>query len=245
MSKYLLLQYGLGVALMVVFAYMNANYPEHTGLFFTLYFVVFLGVLLLLTGRQARGILRDIEQVSRGEVIYEAPSAEVAKLREKDFENTRPELAAQVRYAMLPFLAILLFLIVYSLPWARNAFLNLGRSVTEDAKLANFLSFLAFYGVFYVFSVATGILARRFQSRTGTLQIASKYKVTTRGLLVDDRLPIAFPVKGRITVNSRRKFVELELEQQVMGSRVKQRVRLYSPEPSKLAALLKPYVQEQ
>ena len=80
----MLLQYGLGAALMVVFAYMSANYPEHTGLFFTLYFVVFLGVLLLLTGRQARGILRDIEQVSRGEVIYEAPSAEVVKLREKD-----------------------------------------------------------------------------------------------------------------------------------------------------------------
>ena len=245
MSKYVMLQYGLGMALMVIFAYVNANYPEHTGLFFTLYFVVFMGILLLLTGRQARGILRDIEQVSKGEVIYEAPSTEVAKLREKDFENTRPELAAQAKYAMLPFLAILLFLVMYSLPWVRDYFLNLGRSFTDDAKLANFLSFLMFYGVFYIFSVATGIAARKFQGKTGTLQIASKYKVTTRGLLVDERLPIVFPVKGRITVNSRRKFVELELEQQVMGTRVKQRVRLYNPEPSKLAALLKPYVQER
>jgi len=244
MSRYMLLQYGLGAALMVVFAYVNANYPEHTGLFFVLYFLVFMGVLLLLTGRQARGILREIEQVSKGEVIYEVPASEVAKLREKDFENTRPELAAQAKYAMMPFLIILLFLTLYSLPWVRDTFLSIGESLTQDVKLANFLSFLTFYGVFYVLSVVVGTLARRSQSRTGTLQIASKYRVTSRGIIIDDRLPIAFPIKGRMTVNTRRKFVELELEQQIMGSKVKQRVRLYNPEPSKLAALLKPYVQE-
>lgn len=243
MSKHLL-QYGLGVALMLVFAYVNANYPEHTGFIFALYFLVFMGVLLLLTGRQARGILRDIEKVSRGEVLYEVSASEVAKLREKDFEKTRPELAAQVRYAMLPFLTILLFLAIYSLPWVREAFLDVGRSFTDDVKLANFISFLALYVIFYAVSVVVGFAAKRSQSRVGSLQIASRYKVTTQGILIDERLPIAFPLKAKVSVNSKRKFVELELEQQVMGSKVKQRIRLYSPEPSKLAALLKPHIQD-
>lgn len=232
-------QYLLGIALMVLFAYVNAMFPEQTGLFFILYFTVFMGILFLVTGRQARGILRDIEYVNKGAPVYEAPRDEVLKLRERDFQYTRPELSAQMRYAMLPLLSMIIFLVVYSVPQLREAFMGIGPSLTPDERLANFFSFLALYGFFYAASVLVGLYARRAQARMGTLSIATTYRITSAGLLVDERLPVKFPIAGRVVVNTRRKFVEIEMEQSIMGSRVKQRIRLYHPEPSKLAALLK------
>lgn len=232
-------QYILGVALLLLFAYVNAMFPEYTTAFFILYFAAFMGILLVVTGRQAKGILKDLEYVSSGALIYEAPRDEVLRLRERDFEYTRPELSAQVRIALLPFLLIIAFFVLYSLPQVRNFFAALASSLTPSRNLALFLSFVMLYGLFYVASVLSGLYSRRLQARVGTLSIASTYKITSNGLIVDDRLPVKFPIKGRVVVNARRKFVEIEMEQRVMGSTVKQRLRLYHPEPSKLAALLR------
>ncbi|MEM0377618.1 MAG: DUF2208 family protein [Thermofilum sp.] len=233
------LQYLIGIVLMVMFAFISAMFPEQTGLFFILYFAVFMGILFLVTGRQARGILRDIDYVSKGALVYEAPRDEVLKLRERDFQYTRPELSAQMKYAMLPFLSIVLFLVIYSVPQTRELFMGIGSSLTRDERLASFFSFLALYGFFYAASTLIGLYARRVQARVGTLSIATTYRITSAGLIVDERLPVKFPIEGRVVVNTRRKFVEIEMEQSVMGSKVKQRLRLYHPEPSKLAALLK------
>lgn len=235
----LALQYIVGIALMVLFAYINAMFPEQTGLFFALYFFAFMGILFLITGRQAKGILRDIDYVNRGTLVYVAPRDEVLKLRERDLENTRPEISAQMKYAMLPLVSVILFFAVYSIPQIREALMGVGHAITPDTKLAAFFSFLTLYGVFYLASILIGTYSRRAQARVGTLSIATTYRITSQGLVVDERLPLKFPIQGRVTVNTRRKFVEIETEQSVMGMKVKQRLRLYHPEPSKLAALIK------
>lgn len=239
MKLALLAQYLLGLVLMVAFAYMNANYPDKTWLFFLLYLFTFFGIMILITGRQARNIFRDIEEVKKGEVLYSASTEEVLKLREKDMEKTQGELAAQLKLSLLPFLTLFLFLIVFYIPSLRDAFGSLGRALSSDQKVATFYSFLTMYGLFYALSLTTGMYTRRLQAKTGTLNIATAYVVTTKGVLVDERLPIKFPIRGSVTVDSKRKFVELVVKQEVMGSEVKQRVRLYTPEPSRLASLLK------
>lgn len=237
----IIVQYLIGIILVVLFAFINAMFPEQTGLFFLLYFVMFMGLIFLITGRQARGILRDLDHINRGVLIYEAPRDEILKLRERDFQHTRREISAQMKYAMLPFLSMILFLVIYSVPQIRELFMGIGSSLTQDKQLASFFSFLSLYGFFYAFSVSLGLYARRAQARVGALSVATTYRITSAGLIVDERLPVRFPIKGRVIVNTRRKFVEIETEQSVMGSKVKQRLRLYHPEPSKLASLLKSY----
>ncbi|MEZ0345693.1 MAG: DUF2208 domain-containing protein [Infirmifilum sp.] len=239
MRHALLLQYALGLVLMIAFAYMNANYPDKTWLFFTLYLLVFMGIIFLVTGRQARNIFRDLEEVQRGETIYQADPDLSLKLREKDVEKTQGELAAQFKASMIPMITMILFLMVFYIPQLREAFSSLGSMLTQDPKTATFYSFLSMYGLFYFISLVTGLYTRRIQAKTGTLTIATKYKVTTRGIIVDERLPVKFPLTGTIATDNKRKFVEIILKQQVMGTEVKQRIRLYTPEPSKLASLLK------
>lgn len=239
MKHALLLQYLLGLVLMVFFAYMNANYPDKTWLFFTLYLLVFMGIIFAVTGRQAQNIFRDLEEVKKGEVLLQADPDQSLALREKDMEKTQGELAAQLKVTMIPMITMILFLIVFYVPSLRQAFNSIGQMLTQDQKTANFYSFLSMYGLFYLLSIITGLYTRRLQSKTGTLTIATKYMVTTKGIIVDDRLPIKFPLKGTISADNKRKFVEITLTQQVMGSTVKQRIRLYTSEPSKLASLLK------
>ncbi|AKG38763.1 MAG: DUF2208 domain-containing protein [Infirmifilum sp.] len=239
MRHALLLQYLLGFVLMVLFSYMNAHYPDKTWLFFTLYLLVFMGIIFFVTGRQAQNIFRDLEEVKKGEIIYQADPDQSLKLREKDMEKTQGELAAQFKVSLIPMLTMILFLMVFYIPSFRQFFQNIGNTLTQDQKMAMFYSFLAMYGSFYLISMITGLYTRRVQSKTGTLTIATKYTITSRGIIVDDRLPIKFPLKGSIGTDNKRKFVEITLIQQVMGSQVKQRIRLYTPEPSKLANLLK------
>ncbi|UNQ72959.1 DUF2208 domain-containing protein [Infirmifilum sp. NZ] len=239
MKLALVAQYLLGLVLMVLFAFMNANYPDKTWLFFTLYLLVFMGIIFLITGRQARSIFRDIEEIKSGEVLLEANPEEVLRLREKDMDKTQGELAAQVKASLIPFVTMILFIVVFYVPPLRSFFSSIGSSLSTDQRTANFYSFLAMYGAFYVLSLITGLYTRRLQARTGTLTIATKYVITTKGIIVDDRLPVKFPIQGSLKTDTKRKFVEVTLKQQVMGNEVKQRVRLYTPEPSKLASIIK------
>ncbi|ABL78247.1 DUF2208 domain-containing protein [Thermofilum pendens] len=241
MSRALILQYLLGLVLMVLFAYMNANYPDKTWLFFILYFTAFMVIMMVVTGRHARSVLRDLEEVKSGEILYSSKPDEVLKLREKDFQLTQPELMAQFKASMIPLLSLVVFILVFYIPGFREFFTGLGKSMALDEKTANFLSFLALYGFFYAFSLATGLYARRLQSKTGSLIIATSYTVTSKGIIVDERTPVKFPWKGDIIVDSRRKFVQLNITQQIMGTSITQKIRLYNPEPSKLANILKSY----
>ncbi|QOJ79449.1 DUF2208 domain-containing protein [Infirmifilum lucidum] len=239
----LMVQYLLGLVLMVLFAYMNANYPDKTWLFFMLYFLAFMGIIFLVTGRQARSMLRDLEEVKGGEKVFEADPQEVLKLRERDMERTRSELAAQAKVSLVPLASMIVFILIVSVPSLRGFFDSVGHMLAQDQKTATFYSFLAMYGTFYAFSLVTGLYTRRLQAKTGALRIATKYLVTTKGIVVDDSIPVKFPIKGTVVTDSRRKFVEVHLVQTYMGTTVKQRIRLYTEEPSKLAGMLKQGLQ--
>jgi uncharacterized membrane protein len=240
MSKALVLQYLIGVVLLVVFAFLNANFPGYTSLIFILYFVALMLVMFVLMGRQTRGLLKDLDEVKSGEVLYRSDTSEVLKLRERDLQNSQPELMAQFKASMIPFASLLILILVFYIPQLRDFFLQLGKVLAPaNEKMASFFEYLLLYGFFYIVSLVSGFYARRLQSKTGTLVIATSYTVTSKGVVVDERMPVKFPLKGNILVDSRRKFVQLETLQQVMGTTVKQRIRLYSPEPSKLASLIK------
>ncbi len=238
MRPALVAQYLLGLVLMVFFAYMNANYPDKTWLFFMLYLLAFMGIIFLITGRQARSTLRDLEEVKSGEKVLEADPLEVLKLRERDVEY-QSELAAQAKVSLVSLLSIITFIVVVSVPPLRGFFDAIGHALAQDQKTATFYSFLALYGTFYVFSLVSGLYTRRLQAKTGSLIIATKYLVTTKGIIVNDSIPVKFPIRGAVVTDSRRKFVEVHLERSYMGTTVKQRIRLYTEEPSKLAGILK------
>jgi len=242
MNRALLLQYLIGLVLLVVFAFLNANFPQYTSWIFLLYFIALMSIMFVLMGKQTQTLLKDLDEIKKGETLYKSNMEEVVKLREKDLQNTQPELMGQFKATLVPFFSLLVFIFVFYIPQVRDFFFQAGRMLAPvDTKMASFFEYLFLYGFFYVISLISGLYTRRLQAKTGTLVIATNYVVTSKGVIVDERMPIKFPLKGNIVVDSRRKFVELETVQQVMGSTVKQRIRLYASEPSKLANLLKTY----
>ena len=239
MSRALVAQYVLGVLAMVLFAYVSSYYPQYNMEMMVAYFVFLMLIMFAFTGKQAGQMMRDLQEIQAGEVVYKARKETVAKLKEKDFAKLREEMSGQWKMMLVGFLPLLIIILVFYVPPMRAAVFSLGWYFTDDKQLANFISFLILYASFYVFSVPFSIYSMGRQAREGALSVAGEYVVTDKGILVDNRLPIRFPLKGKVEVNARRRFVEVHTTQSTMGMEVKTRVRLYSPEPTKLARTLK------
>lgn len=237
--KGIVTQYLLGIAAIVVFAYVNSYFPQYTTQFFIAYMVVMGLVMFAAMGRQAGKIFEAIQEIQRGEPLYKIEKTTIAKLKERDLYKLKDEMSAQWKTMMLSFVPIILVLAIFAIPQLRDSFMSIGRSIYGEGQMANFVSFLFLYGIFYVISVPMTIITRRKQSKEGTLTIANSYIVTEKGIIVDERLPIKFPVEGEIKTDNKRKFVEIQTSQSYMGTTVKQKIRLYTPEPSKLARIIR------
>lgn len=235
----MLTQYLIGIVALVFFAYVNSYFPQYTTQFFIAYMVVMMLIMMAVMGRQAGKIFEAMQDIQRGEVLYKVGKTTVAKLKEKDFVKLKEELSAQWKTMIYSFLPILIALFIFTIPQLRNPIMSLGALIYGEGQMATFVSFLILYGIFYVISIPTTIISRRKQSKEGTLTIANEYVVTDKGIVVDNRLPIAFPIQGEVKTNNKRKFVEIQATQSYMGATVKQRIRLYTPEPSKLARIIK------
>ncbi|OYT61699.1 MAG: hypothetical protein B6U69_03130 [Thermofilum sp. ex4484_15] len=249
-------QYLISLVTLEVLVFITAFLPSLSGLFFILYFIMIMGVTALLTGKAAKKTLKDLKYISSGVKLYEEGKETIAKIRERDYMLKR-ELGVQSKAMMLQLLASVIFMIIFFVPNLRNAIVYgigdnfkalVGSAIGKELKekLALFVGYQAIYLSFFLISILTTELTSKYLTRKGhkNLMVSSHYVVTDRGIIIDGRLPIRFPVDlSKLRVNAPRGFVELEIGEVTssspMGGRGASRVRLYASKPKELASIIK------
>jgi len=259
----MLKQYLIGLLTLEALAFITAFFPGMSGIFFILYFVLFMGITALLTGRAAKRTLSDLKYVSGGVKLYEEGKESISKIKERDY-MLRKELSVQTKAMLLQMLTFVIFMVIVFMPNLRDAivygvggyFKGLLAHLTDANlrdKIALFIGYQTIYLGFFVTSIATTTLSSNYLRRKGhqNLMISSHYLVTDRGIIVDGRLPIKFPIDvSKVKVNAPRRFVELEVGEApaagglMGGAKGTSRVRLYASKPKELASIIKKYSQE-
>lgn len=243
--KGIITQYLIGIVAIVFFAYINSYFPQYTFQFFIAYMVVMMLVMFAVMGKQAGKMFEQMQEIQMGEPLYKIEQTTIVKLKEKDFAKLKEEMSAQWKNMMTSFLPILVVLAIFTIPQLRDTVMSIGQSIYGEGQMATFISFLFLYGIFYIISIPMTLVNRRRQAREGTLTIANQYIVTDKGIIIDNRLPIKFPIEGEIKTDNKRKFIEIHTKQSYMGTTIKQKIRLYTPEPSKLARIIKQHSTQQ
>lgn len=245
------LTYAIGIALMVLFAYMTSYYPQMLSTLFFVYIVAVLGITFLLTGKSAARMVRDIEYISKGKRLFSARKETINKLKILDAEELSRELRGQSTFMAIYFLPMILVLALIFIPGIRDAIIGslegLFGDLAHDKHLARFIAYLTFYSLFYVVSLSSMVASKVVQRKYGgMLMVPQSYVVTDRGLILDERTPIKFPLTdAKVSINEKRNFVEIELKsaQQPTGGVV--RYRLYTRQPRVLYDILRERLAEQ
>lgn len=244
------LSYALGLAAMVAFAYLTSYYPEMLSTFFIAYMGVVLLATLLMAGKSASRLVKDLEYVSAGKKVFSAKRDTVNKLKLLDSENLAKELKGQSLLALLSIVPLIVFFAVVFLPGAREGIINIFKglfgSFVDDEHLLSFMSYLAFYFLFFLFSLCTTLLSRiTYRTVGGMLVVPQTYLVTDRGIILDDRTPLKFPLKNALLkLDERRKFVEITVKNPAQGTGTV-RYRLYTRQPQGLYSLLSKMLAEE
>lgn len=239
----------LSVLMLVLFAYLSAYFPHLIGTFIVAYFLVALLAAAVIAGRSATAMLRDLEYVRAGKTVIYVSSDEVSRLRSRDRELSG-ERKAQAKVAIIQLAASIAVIVALLVPALRDALLSSLQHLIELSKLSGdierFLAFLLFYGLLAAVMQAISYGARRYLDRIGGgLEIPSSYLVTDRGLILDGRVPLKAPIRARMRVDTRRKFLELQVNAPTGPRSGKSRIRLYYEDPRMLEAYLRALSEER
>ena len=242
----------LPIIMTMVFSFISVYLPSSlVGLVFMGYFIVFMTVYAVFAGMQFKRILKDLEYVSDGITLFEESKEKVFQIKSRDkelLEESRLEIK-KASPRLLIFFAILLFIILVSyVNQVRYYIIILPceylKGVLLDEKLARFIVYLLFYCFLYIIQL---IAFRR--SGTPSLRltsfIPSQYKITDRGMILDNSYALKFPLEvTEFKVNKSRKFVEFTLKSKGSTSQIiSGKVRLYSSRIEELAKILKRYLK--
>lgn len=245
-------QWVMTIVTMTAFAFFSVYLPpEIQSWMFLAYMLVFFGIYMAMAGLGTRKILQDIEYVSKGKLLYEADKKEVFKVKAKDGRLTE-ELKEQTKQSMAHFLPMMVYLSIFIfiiyVPSIREALITLPyeklKPIIGDEKLSRFAAYLLFYFILMAIQlIPLRLLSKRGTFRGSQLLMPSKYRVTDRGIVIDDRMAIRFPLSLRtIKVDRSRKFVEIKLKN-LPGAPAMQtgevRLRLYTNKTEELAEILK------
>ena len=248
-----ILQYAFNILLLEIFVLVSAFFPQYSGMFFFLYFIALMGVILLITGRSTRRIIKDLEELTDAEVILKVDQDTVLKLRAKD-RAYKEEMGKQVKYQLMYFMLMIFLIVLFSSGELRATIFSWARFIVGDKNqvLLNFLQYQILYLIFFAFSFSGyRILGSVSKEKTPfSITVPSRYIVTTKGIIIDDRLPLKFPIEVKNwRVDNSRRFVELELSSHpfaaggALGTATTFRLRLYSQRPRELWDVLKRYVK--
>ncbi len=245
-------QWIMTIVTMTAFAFFSVYLPpEMQSWMFLAYMLVFFGIYMAMAGLGTKKILQDIEYVSKGKLLYEADKKEVFKVKAKDSRLTE-ELKEQTKQSMAQFLPMMIYLSIFIfiiyVPSIRETLITLPyerlKPVIGDDKLSRFAAYLLFYFILMAIQlVPLRLLSGRGTFRGSQLLMPSKYRVTDRGIIMDDRMAIRFPLLLKaIRVNRSRRFVEIKLRN-LPGTPTAQtgevRLRLYTNKVEDLAEILK------
>jgi len=234
--------YVLGLVSMILFAYITSFYPQHSWTFFIIYFILMMAFTFATTGRSASRTIRDLEYVKGGTKLLEAKKHTVQKAKLNDPMLVQ-ELKGQSALLLLSFVPVAVFMAIVLVPGLRDAIMNglSGYFRGMGERMSLFLSYLVFYLLFYITSLGTSLITRVYYSRQGgMLVIPSTYTVTERGIIIDGRTPITFPLKNSdLRVDQERRFVEVRVRAPLSGGAPVSRLRLYHPQVMQLYKILK------
>lgn len=237
----------LSVALLIIFAYLSSHFPQYLWTFFMAYFIVALAATLLMGGRAASALVRDLEYVKKGKLVLSVGRDEVIRLKSRD-RSLNDELRKQT-LLMVPQLLIFsitfLILIFENIRSSIIIFLrNLLSSFIPNENILVFLSFLLFYGIFtLIFQISSLYSRKEMEKIGGRLEVPLFYAITENGLLLEERIPIRAPLNiSEVKVDTRRRFVEFKAKSQMGGA---SRFRLYFEDPRTLESHLKRLTEQR
>jgi len=248
-----ILSYLLNIGLLAIFAFISVYVPQNIYSFVILiYILVFLAVNFIIVGISAKKIFKDLVYVSEGETIFEETKKTVQLLRRKDkllVQESKLELKSYVKNVVAVILMFLIIMLIVNVPLLRETIISVPREFflthLKDEKVSLFLSYMIFYLILMVVSMGFS----RTLGKGGameTVTIPSQYRVTKRGLVIDERLAYKFPLKvKRISRDASRKYVELVVSgTPAFGqSGVTSRIRLYTNRVEELYKILKSNVE--
>jgi len=212
-----------------------------------------MAIMMIAAGRSASKVIKDINYIQESEKILEVDSGTIRKLKEKDllvFEEEK----AQYLASLIALVPMLIIMAIFLVKWIRDALLQSVRSVVTsfvpDDQLATFASWLMFYSLFFIIAQGSYLTTRVYfkMKKVTPLTVASTYTITQKGLIIDNRLPLKFPLKNaKLSVNTKRKFVELEIKgvsSPSMPAQQTSRIRLYASNPKEIYKILKDKITE-
>ncbi|MCD6357563.1 MAG: hypothetical protein DRJ96_01590 [Thermoprotei archaeon] len=247
------LNVAMSAVLLLLFSFVTSYYPGYLSLMFILYIVTTLAISLAVAGRGAVRMVRDLEYVRGGKRLLHVSREVVERLRRRDRELGE-ELGKQHRASLVQMTVLIAAMTVFLIPSLRDAAIMALRGVFEplglDPKMTQFLVFLALYGVFFLASNVASILSSRsLEKLGGPLQVPAFYTVTSRGLILEGRVPIKAPLSPlEVEVNTRRRFLELRVRSPSASGLVSSatsRIRLYYENPRELESYLRMLSKER
>jgi len=239
------MQYVLNIVLLEVFVIVSSFVPQYSGMFFIVYFIAIMVVVVFFTGKSARKILRELEELMDAEVLFRARKETIAKLRARD-RGYEKEMGGQAKYQIGYLLLLSFFIFLFSNQSLRSyiAYIAEGIVGKEDVIMLNFIQYQLLYTLFFLLSFVGFRFLGKYSKGgpTPSLMVPSSYIITSRGIILEDRLPLSFPLKVKnCKINSSRRFLELEFERHplqsgmtMMASTGSFKVRLYAPNPKEV-----------
>jgi uncharacterized membrane protein len=232
--------YLLSIIAMFIFAYVSSyTPPEYTGYIFLGYFIFIMAIMAIVSGRGFRKASISIREILSGKIIVKADDDDVKPLMSKDpLLNT--DLKAQGLTMLitftLPFLMIIIFYILNSFGFqsmVAKRFLELGYG---DEHFGKFIGWLTLYALLFSISIINSVVSKISASKRGyaTLMIAKRYKITDRGIVINDMTALPAPIEVKnIVYDEKRRFVDIvaSIASNPMGAT---KLRLYSKKPKDL-----------
>lgn len=239
--KRFMLRYGMGQAIIPVFAAVVTWYPQFTTPFFILYFIVIMGIMFIITRRTMRGGKKEDEKfVRKSREIVRAKTKEIQSLMLRD-EKLAADMKAQLPSMLFIFVPFIIIIMMFPI---------LGGIVsvmTKEGTTERFLANIGLYEMFFMVSIFSTIAMKISAKRRGysSLLVPTDYIVTEKGLVATvgaQKIVLKFPIKAkRIHVDEERGFVEIDADVGGLMSMhdVPPRLRLYSKKPRELWEILR------
>lgn len=232
--------YVISIAAMFLFAYISSYAPPgYSGYIFLGYFIFIMVVMAVIGGYGFRKASRDVKDVLSGKIIVKADDDDVKPLMAKDpFLNAdlKSQGLTMLMTLILPFLMIILFYSLNSFGFQSMVAKHILELGYGDEQFGRFLGWLTLYALLFSISFSTQIVNKISASKRGyaTFMIAKRYKVTDKGLIVNDVTALPAPINAKsISYDEKRKFVDIvaSIASNPMGAT---KLRLYSKKPKEL-----------
>gem|GEM_PF-1141365 len=247
-------QYLISIGVMQLFVIFSTYFPEYFFYFFITYTILMTVVLVIYVGRRAKPLIKDLETVMQGRAIYKVKREELQEIMLKDpeyLEVMRKKLKVGVIQWVFFMISLAIFLTPYLREGLRYGITTMllhslkGKQIPYILGGVEKLSLLVSYELLYMSFMLIALMMSRIakilmRDRVGVI-IPNTYTLTDRGIVIDNRIPLKFPIEIINYRIKRRKYLEIELKEQI-GREFMQptrRIRFYSKSPGKLWTLIR------